>query len=106
VEALSLRGLREIVEQQALHAWFQQIIDLQSGDIVGYEGLVRGPADSPYHAPARLFGEAERLGLLNETESAARQVVITRFAELELPGRLFLEPVMNFSLYILGGYGT
>ncbi len=89
-EAISQRSLRELLDSNALQAWFQHVVDLQSGTIVGYEGLIRGPADSPLHSPARLFGEAERLGLADETEAAARLCAIQRFAELELPGKLFL----------------
>ena len=80
--ALSHRGLQDLLASRDLQAWFQPVLDLQSGVIVGYEGLIRGPADSPLHAPARLFGEAERLGLVAEAEIATRLVVIHQFAEL------------------------
>lgn len=90
VDAISKKSLRQLLDSKELEAWFQQILDLQSGNIVGYEGLIRGPADGPHHSPARLFGEAERLGLADEVEAAARLSVIRGFAELELPGRLFL----------------
>ena len=89
-EAISQRGLRQLLDSNALQAWFQQIIDLRDGSTVGYEGLIRGPGDSPYHAPVKLFSEAERLGLSGETETAARLAVIRGFAALELPGQLFL----------------
>lgn len=89
-EAIALRGLHEILQARALHPWFQQVIDLQSGEIVGYESLIRGPSNSPYHAPMALFAEAQRLGLTDEMEDAARLCSIRRFSELDLPGKLFL----------------
>ncbi len=89
-EAIAHRGLHDLLASNDLAAWFQPVLDLHSGLIVGYEGLVRGPADSPLHSPARLFGEAENLGLSAEAEIATRLVVIRRFAELALPGRLYL----------------
>lgn len=89
-DAISKKSLQQLLEASELQAWFQPLVDLQSGDIVGYEGLIRGPADSPLHAPARLFGEAERLGIADNVESAARLAVIRQFALLALPGRLFL----------------
>ena len=33
----------------------QPILDLASGELLGYEGLIRGHADSPLHSPANLF---------------------------------------------------
>lgn len=90
VAAISHLGLQELLVSRDLQAWFQPVLDLHSGAIMGYEGLIRGPADSPLHTPARLFGEAERLGLVAEAEAATRLVVIRQFAELSLPGRLYL----------------
>lgn len=87
---LSQRSLQELLESRDLQAWFQPVLDLNRGDIVGYEGLVRGPADSSFHSPARLFGEAERLGISADAEIAARLVVIRQFVDLSLPGRLYL----------------
>ena len=88
--ALSHLSLPELLSSGTLNAWFQPVLHLTSGTIVGYEGLIRGPADSPLHTPARLFAEAENLGLVAEAEIATRLIVIRRFAELALPGRLFL----------------
>jgi EAL domain-containing protein (putative c-di-GMP-specific phosphodiesterase class I)/GGDEF domain-containing protein len=88
--AISHRGLQQLLASRDLQAWFQPVLDLKSGGVVGYEGLIRGPADNPLHSPTRLFGEAERLGLSSEAEEAARLVVIQQFAELSLPGRLYL----------------
>lgn len=89
-DVIAHRDLHDLLASRDLQAWFQPVLDLHSGAIVGYEGLVRGPADSPLHSPARLFGEADSLGLAAEAEIATRLVVIHRFAELALPGRLYL----------------
>ncbi len=82
--------LREILEQRRLSALFQPIIDLKSGEFLGFEGLIRGPADSPLHSPINLFGAAEQQGLQLELEMLSRQVVLETFAKLGLPGNLFL----------------
>ena len=42
----AMTALREIIEQRRLSALFQPIIDLKSGEFLGFEGLIRGPADS------------------------------------------------------------
>ena len=82
--------LREIIEQRRLSALFQPIIDLKSGEFLGFEGLIRGPADSPLHSPINLFGAAEQQGLQLELEMLSRQIVLETFAKLNLPGNLFL----------------
>ncbi len=82
--------LREIIEQRRLSALFQPIIDLKSGEFLGFEGLIRGPADSPLHSPINLFGTAARQGLELEVEMLARQTVLEAFARQNLPGYLFL----------------
>ena len=82
--------LREILEQRKLNALFQPILDLKSGEFLGFEGLIRGPADSPLHSPINLFGMAEREGLALEVEMLSRQTVLIAFAAQNLPGNLFL----------------
>lgn len=82
--------LLEIIENQELTALFQPIVHMQTGDIVGYEGLIRGPSDSPLHSPLNLFKIARANNLSVEIEHLCRRVVIEKFAELALPGKLFL----------------
>ena len=82
--------LLRILRNQELTALFQPIIHLQKGAILGYEGLVRGPADTPLHAPLALLGAARTFGLSNEVEALCRKVVVDTFVNLDLPGRLFL----------------
>jgi diguanylate cyclase (GGDEF)-like protein len=82
--------LREILEQRKLTALFQPLLDLGSGEFLGYEGLIRGPANSPLHSPVNLFSAALRLDLSLELEMLCRQIVLETFARLNLPGSLFL----------------
>lgn len=90
-EELQLRAhLQDIVARRQLSALFQPIIDMRSGAIVAYEGLIRGPSDSPLHAPLNLFKAARAHQLTVEVEHLCRRVVLERFAELALPGKLFL----------------
>ncbi|RZI43353.1 GGDEF domain-containing protein [Herbaspirillum sp. HC18] len=85
-----LSRLKEILAQRQLNALFQPIIQMQRGEIVGYEGLIRGPSDSPLHSPMNLFKVARAHNLSVEVEHMCRRIVIERFAELKLPGKLFL----------------
>lgn len=89
-DAMLLLRLQEIIEGRELSALFQPIINMQTGSVVGYEGLIRGPSDSPLHSPLNLFKVARANGLSAQVEHLCRHVVLERFAALELPGKLFL----------------
>lgn len=83
-------ALETILIGEHLHPVFQPVINLRRRALYGYEGLIRGPSDSPLHSPARLFEAATRYGRLLELDYLARRVLIAQFARLRLPGRLFL----------------
>ena len=80
----------DILRYRQITALFQPIVHLQTRQIYGYEGLIRGPVNTVLHPPTRLFEMAAILGLLAELDLLCRQVVIQRFAQLGLPGRLFI----------------
>ncbi len=82
--------LDSILAQGALTAFFQPIAEFSGGGIFGYEGLIRGPTNTPLHAPVQLFKAAGALGRLADLERASRHVVLESFSALQLPGRLFL----------------
>ena len=85
-----MKTLQNILIQRSLSALFQPIINLSDGTILGYEGLIRGPADSPLHSPINLFGVAKQEGLTLELEMLCRQIVLESFVTQNLPGNLFL----------------
>jgi EAL domain-containing protein (putative c-di-GMP-specific phosphodiesterase class I)/GGDEF domain-containing protein len=89
--------LHTVIEQQDIKIHFQPIVHLQTRQIYGYEGLTRGPVNTVLHSPTRLFEAAARAGRLAELDLMCRQAVIKRFAQLGLPGRLFIN-VDPFSL--------
>ncbi len=82
--------LHEIITQRNLSALFQPIIDMSSGNFIGFEALIRGPADSPLHSPVNLFCAAKQQGLAIEIEILSRQISLQSFAAQNLPGKLFL----------------
>lgn len=88
--ALLRDSFHEILGRSRLSALYQPIVDLRSGALLGYEGLVRGPADSPLHMPVALFGVARLCGNGLELERACCALHLNRFEALGLAGRLFL----------------
>lgn len=82
--------LLRILANEELFALFQPIVDLRDGSIIGYEGLVRGPADTPLHFPLALFETAKAFHLKSELEHLCKKVVLTAFTKANLSGKLFL----------------
>lgn len=85
-----LKSLQEILEHRQLTALFQPIISLHTQRIYGYEALIRGPSNSPLHAPLKLFDAAGRASLLTELDMLCREVILEGFRHLDLPGKLFI----------------
>jgi diguanylate cyclase (GGDEF)-like protein len=84
------RHLQDIVAHRQLTARFQPIIEMSDGSILGYEGLIRGPSDSPLHSPINLFKTAADFQMTVTVEHLCRQIVMEQFAAQKLPGKLFL----------------
>lgn len=82
--------LDEIIRDRRLSAIFQPIVHMGDAAIIGYEGLIRGPSDSPLHSPLMLFQAARELGRSLEVEYLSRKIVLKTFAQLDIPGKLFL----------------
>ena len=82
--------LQRIIENRLLTARFQPIVQMHSGDIIGYEGLIRGPSDSSLHSPVNLFKAAWENNLTVQVEHLCRRAVLEQFSAQKLPGKLFL----------------
>lgn len=100
--ATAIAEIQHIVEEGWLHPVFQPVVDFRSRTILGYEALIRGPQNSPLHRPDALFAVARQNGLLLDLEHACREASLRAFAQLRLPGSLFLnvspESLLDFRL--------
>lgn len=85
-----LDTFHQILKEKKLTPVYQPIVDLRSGDIVGYEGLVRGPQDSEFFVPVLLFHTARRLGRLKELEELCCRLHVQGFVQQGLQGKLFI----------------
>lgn len=65
-------SLNAILARDATRAVFQPIIELDSGAVVGFEALARGPAGSPLARPAALFDAARAGDLIAELDWTCR----------------------------------
>lgn len=82
--------LIQIVNQRELSSLYQPIVDMQDNRIIGYEALIRGPADGYFNAPINLFGAASQYGMLSALEMLAQEISVKHFSQLKLDGKLFL----------------
>jgi EAL domain-containing protein (putative c-di-GMP-specific phosphodiesterase class I) len=61
-------SVAELVDRQGVRSVYQPLVDLYSGETVGYEALARGPRDSRLERPDLLFEAARVAGLEREVE--------------------------------------
>jgi len=97
--------LKKVISSNNLRSVFQPIVSLQTGEVIGYEALTRGPVDSKYMNPEILFEEAKKYGLLWELEILCRSNAIKTFSKHISDKLLFvnIDPaVLNDEHFIKG----
>jgi len=90
--------IQAIIDNKLITTVFQPIYNVEQKTILGYEALTRGPKNSHLYSPEALFTLAQQYGLLSELELLCREKAITRFVELQLSGKLFLNICLNVML--------
>ena len=85
-----LEELVRILETRSVYPVFQPILAFGTGEILAYEGLIRGPETSSLHTPTRLFDAATRAGFLTELNMLCARKVVRQFAKFGLKRQLFL----------------
>jgi PAS domain S-box-containing protein len=92
--AVGLRNLAAaVIAERTFHPVFQPIVELRSGEIVGYEALTRFDSGEP---PARAFADARDAGLGRELELATLEAAIE--AGRSLPSGRWLDLNVSPSL--------
>lgn len=74
--AASAALLDEILATRALTMAYQPIVSLNDSSVIGYEALVRGPADTTLAMPDQLFATAAAAGRLHELDLACQAEAI------------------------------
>jgi len=69
-------AISAVIEANWLTPVYQPIVDLASGSVVGYEGLVRVPRESTFAHTGALFDAAEVAGRVTDLDRAALEVVL------------------------------
>lgn len=85
-----LGEFNDLLEKKNFHILYQPIVSLQTGEILGWEALTRGPKDSAFFSPDVIFNFAEEVGLLYPLEKICRELAINNFGQFNENQRLFL----------------
>jgi diguanylate cyclase (GGDEF)-like protein len=65
----------KIASERRLRAVFQPVVDLVTGNIIGYEGLIRPTDPAPFTNPGQMFEAAGAVGRTVELDTACFDVV-------------------------------
>jgi diguanylate cyclase (GGDEF)-like protein len=69
-------AISAVIEANSLTPAYQPIVDLATGNVLGYEGLVRVPRESSFPHAGALFDAAEVAGRVQDLDRAALDVVL------------------------------
>ncbi len=89
-EALNVQTVAQVLARRALQAYYQPIVELKTGKVMGHESLIRGPLDSPLHFPDALFEAARSEELTLRLEQACIVEGLRSWASRAQDKRLFV----------------
>jgi EAL domain-containing protein (putative c-di-GMP-specific phosphodiesterase class I) len=72
--------LRRIIRDGSITTLFQPVVEMASGEVVGYEALSRGPLRSRLESPRALFALSDRVGASRDLDRACRIAALRRSA--------------------------
>ncbi|MDV6344381.1 GGDEF domain-containing protein [Nitrosomonas sp. Is37] len=98
--------LQQLMSAGLLNCVFQPISDLQAGVVFAHEALIRGPKDTNFHNPDKLFKLAEEEGLILEFELHCLHQALNQWGQFPEPGRLFVNLSANALLQASSIHGS
>ncbi|MFY0408599.1 diguanylate cyclase domain-containing protein [Solicola sp. PLA-1-18] len=90
----------DLIRDGGVRSVYQPIVRLETGEVVGYEALARGP-EGPLAGPLALFSAATEAGCLAELDAACRAAAMHGAVELGLAAPLTL--FVNIEPEVLNG---
>ena len=85
-----MRSIFDILDARAVRPLFQPLVDLRTGEVVGYEALARGPHGTQWERPDVLFAAARDVGRLAELDWICRAAAYRGALAADLPRDLVL----------------
>ena len=82
--------LEAILMGEHITTYYQPLVNLRTGEVLGYEALSRGPEQTPYYSPMALIELAKRLDKTWELEMLFRKKALERLHEIHQDRLLFI----------------
>jgi signal transduction histidine kinase/EAL domain-containing protein (putative c-di-GMP-specific phosphodiesterase class I)/DNA-binding response OmpR family regulator/HPt (histidine-containing phosphotransfer) domain-containing protein len=80
----------EIIDKPLLTCLYQPIVDMKTGDVLGWEAFVRGPEQSHFHLPLTLFSYAAEMGRIFALDRQCRETAIKNLGTIRAEHLLFM----------------
>ncbi|MBF0223945.1 MAG: EAL domain-containing protein [Desulfobacterales bacterium] len=87
---MSKYNLQKIIIEKNITTIFQPIVDLRNLEIFGYEALSRGPKETEFFNPLRLFIMASECGLSFELDGLCRKEALKKIKNLKIDKKIFV----------------
>jgi diguanylate cyclase (GGDEF)-like protein len=78
-------AVAQVIDERALRPVYQPLVHLETGRVIGFEGLIRPLPGSPFPNPGALFAAAEAGGRIVELDLACLEMVIARATAIPDP---------------------
>lgn len=91
-------NLDDIIKNAYVDTYFQPIVDLSSGNVIGYEALSRGPRGTGFYQPNALISEAKCRNRMHELDYLLRRMALVNASKRGLRKLLFIN-IDPISLY-------
>jgi EAL domain-containing protein (putative c-di-GMP-specific phosphodiesterase class I)/GGDEF domain-containing protein len=85
-----LSELLDMLVNRRLNVQFQAIVHLNSGQVFGYEALMRVPQSGVLRRPGALISAADRARLVSWVDIACQEICFTRASQTGIKAHLFL----------------
>ena len=87
--------VHEMIRSGQVDVHFQPVMNLATGEPLGYEALARGPKNSGVEMPADLWRATRSAGVLSQLESMCKSCALAAAESLPGDGDLFLNGSLN-----------
>ena len=77
-----------VITTRSIHCLYQPVVNLESDNVIGYEALARGPANSGWASPTALVEHAAQTGLLPELDWICRAAAYRGALKAKLPAQM------------------
>jgi EAL domain-containing protein (putative c-di-GMP-specific phosphodiesterase class I)/GGDEF domain-containing protein len=86
----SRQQLHDIIQTENITVLTQPIMNLNNGEIFGWEILTRGPLNTPFHTPTELFDFAYQADLLSKMEFLVIKKAFDEIAKRNIREQVFI----------------